>query len=152
MDNDDPVRGDETLYRAMLNTEKIVRYTYSEGQYKITSQAFFDRSLQPSVGRAELTKCDPALFLSRSNLDEKSGVVSLNAGVVCEIDLELHTVKVKPAPEDGDPGHAKIIMIPKLCCISNKKRKSEFSDLREALADIANESLDKNDWALEPKQ
>ena len=152
MDKDDPVRNDETLYRAAFNTEQVTQYTYSGGQYKITSEAFFDRNRRPSVGRAELTECDPALFLSRSNLDEKSGVVSLNAGVVCEIDLELHTVKVKPAPKDGDPGHAEIIMIPKLCCISNKKRKSEFSDLREALADIANKSLDENDWVLEPKQ
>lgn len=152
MDNDDSVRDDETLYRAMLNTEKVVRYTYSGGKFKITSQAFFDRNRQPSVGRAELTECDPALYLSHSNLDEKSGVISLNAGVVREIDLELHTVKVKPAPEKGNPGHAKIIMIPKLCCISNKKRKSEFGDLREALADIANESLDKNGWTLEPKE
>lgn len=152
MDNDDPVRDDETLYRAMLNTEKIIRYTYSGGQYEITSQAFSEPNRRPSVGRAEFTECDPALFLSCSNLDKKSGVVSLNAGVVCDIDLELHTVKVKPAPKDGDPGHAEIIMIPKLCCISNKKRKSEFSDLRQALTDIANKSLNENDWALEPKQ
>ena len=152
MDKDDSVRDDETLYRAMLNTEKVEQYTYDRGKFKITSDAFFDRSRQPSVGRAELTKYDPALYLSCSNLYEKSGVISLNAEVVRDIDLELHTVDVKPAPEKGNPGHAKITMIPKLCCISNKKRKSQFGALREALADIANESLDENGWTLEPQE
>ena len=146
MDKDDPVRDDETLYRAVLSGQ----YTFN-GRKIVNSKAFFDRNQQPSVGRTELTECDPALFLSRSKLDEQSGVISFNAGVVCEIDLEVHTVKVIPAPEEDNPGHAKIIMIPKLC-VSKNKRKTEFDSLREALTDIANENIGKNDWALEPKE
>ena len=146
MDKDDPVRDDETLYRAVLSGQ----YTFN-GRKIVNSKAFFDRDQQPSVGRAELTECNPTLFLSRSKLDGKSGVISLNAGVVCEIDLEVHTVKVIPAPEEDNPGHAKITMITKLC-VSKNKRKTEFDSLREALTDIANENIGKNDWALEPKE
>ena len=40
MDNDDPVRGDETLYRAMLNTEKLYGILTAKGSIKLPLKLF----------------------------------------------------------------------------------------------------------------
>ena len=90
MAKDDSVQVDEVLYRAVLNDG--VQYTCEEDEITIESPAF--KGEEPSVGRAKLVNFIPALYLSLAKLNEKSGVVSLNAGVVCEIELKFHTVDV----------------------------------------------------------
>ena len=54
-----------------------------------------------------------------------------------------------PAGDEGNPGHAKIIMIPQRC-VSKNKRKDEFDSLREFLAEIATDNVNENDWTLKP--
>ena len=147
MDKDDEVRDNETLYRAVLGEGE--QYTCDEDEITIEARAFRDRDQQPSVNREELTEYDPALFLRLADLNEKSGVVSLNAREIRDIELEHHTVRIIPAGDGGNPGHAKIIMIPQRC-VSKNKRKDEFDSLRDTLAEIATDNVNENGWTLKP--
>ena len=105
----------------------------------------------PSVGRAELSKHDPVLYLYRAPLDLRSGVVSLNPAVVREIELKFHTVNVIPDPEPNNCAHAKIIICSK-CEITRSGRQKELSRLRHALADIATDVVAENGWTLDPQE
>jgi hypothetical protein len=149
MAKDDAVQENETLYRAALGEGE--QYTCDEGEITIEARAFRDRDQQPSVNREELTEYDPALFLCLAHLDKNSGVVSLNAGKIRDIELEHHTVEIIPAPDDDNRGHAKIIMIPQRC-VSKSKRKDEFDSLRDTLAEIATDDVSENGWTLDPKE
>ena len=148
MAKDDTVRDDETLYRAVLGEGE--QYSCDEGEITIEARTFRDRDQQPSVNREELTEYDPVLFLCLAHLSKNSGVVSLNAREIRDIELEHHTVDIIPASEDDNRGHAKIIMIPQRC-VSKNKRKDEFDSLRDTLAEIATDNVNENGWTLEPK-
>ena len=149
MDKDDSVQDDEGLYRAVLSDGE--QYTCEEGEITIESKAFMDRGEEPSVGRAKLVKFSPALYLSLAELNEKSGVVSINAGVVHEIELKFHTVYVIPNPRQNNYAHAKIIICAE-CEVTTSGREKELSRLRHALADIATEVVAENGWTLEPQK
>ncbi len=149
MDKDDTVQDDEGLYRAVLGRGE--QYTCDDGEITIERKTFRDRNQQPSVNREKLTEYNPALFLRLAHLDKNSGVVTLNAREIRDIELENHTVDIIPAADDDNLGHAKIIMIPQRC-VSTTKRKDEFDSLRDTLAEIATDSVSENGWALEPKK
>ena len=152
MNNNDSVLNDETLFRAVLGDKEAELYTYENGNLKIRSKAFLDPNDEPSVGRAKLVGDDPVLFLALAELDEKSGVVSLKACVVREIKLDFHTVDIVPDPTPNNPAHAKIIIHAKpKVTLSGRKKRSELSQLRHALANIATDSVAENGWALSPK-
>ena len=147
MDKNDSVQVDEVLYRGVLNDGE--QYTCEEDEITIESPAF--KGEEPSVGRAKLVNFIPALYLSLAELDEKNGVVSLNATVVREIELKFHTVNVIPDPEPNNCAHAKII----ICSereVSTSGRQKELSRLRHALADIATEVVAENGWTLDPTE
>ena len=150
MNNNDCVQNDETLYRAVKGNIDSGEYRYKGSELEIRSKAFLDPNEEPSVGRAKLVGFDPVLFLSLANLDEKSGVVSLNARVVCEIELKFHTVDVIPDPEPNNCAHAKIIICSE-CEVTPSGRQKELSRLRRALADIATESIAENGWTQDPQ-
>ena len=151
MNNNNCVQNDETLYRAVKGNIDSGEYRYKGSELEIRSKAFLDPNEEPSVGRAKLVGFDPVLFLSLAELDEKNGVVSLNATVVREIELKFHTVNVIPDPEPNNRAHAKII----ICSereVSTSGRQKELSRLRRALADIATASVAENDWARDPQE
>ena len=147
MAKDDSVQVDEVLYRAVLNDG--VQYTCEEDEITIESPAF--KGEEPSVGRAKLVNFIPALYLSLAELNEKNGVVSLNATVVREIELKFHTVNVIPDPKPGNCAHAKIIICSE-CEVTPSGRQKELSRLRHALADIATEVVAENGWTLDPTE
>lgn len=151
MNDNGPVRNDETLYRAVRVNVKSGECIYKGGRYTVRSKAFLTTNQRPSVDRAELSENDPALFLSRSGLDRKSGVVSFVASSIRGIQLDDHTVDVKPAPCPHNPAHAQIVMEPDRC-VSESKRARVFRSLRKALAKLATKIIAENDWTLEPQK
>ena len=146
---EDTVRHNETLYRGVLGEGE--QYTCDDGEITIEARAFRDKEQQPSVNRAELTECDPALFICLAHLDKRNGVVSLNAREIRDIKLEHHKVEIIPSPDDDNRGHAKIIMIPRRQ-VSKNKRKDEFDSLRDTLAEIATDNVNENGWTLPPTE
>ena len=151
MNNNGPVRDDETLYRAVRVNENSGECIYKGGRYTVRSKVFLTTNQRPSVDRAELSENNPALFLSRSGLDRKSGVVSFFASSIRGIQLDSHSVDVKPAPCPNNPAHAQIVMMPDRC-VSESKRARVFRSLRKALAKLATNIIAENDWTLDPQK
>ena len=147
MNKDAPVRNDETLYRSVRRSvggdKETAEYIYYNGELRFRPKAFNDRHQKPSVDRAELREYNPSL----SRLDETQGIVSLNAGEVRAIDLDVHTVDVIYTPTQENRAHSEITMTSE-CCVSRSQRKREFNLLKTELADIATE----NGWTLPPEE
>ena len=150
MNSNDHVGNDEELYRAVL-VDESGQCIYEGGRYTVRSKAFLTPDQKPSVGRAELSENDPALYLSCSQLDRKNGVVSYIASSIREIELDNHSVEVKPAPLLCNPAHAQIVMKSKIC-VSNSKRNRVFGALRSILAKLATNFIAENGWARDPQE
>ena len=103
------------------------------------------------MDRAELSENNPVLFLCRSQLDRQSGVFSFVASVIREIELDDHTVDVKPDPRPHNPAHAQIVMMPTRC-VPESTRARVFRALRKTLARLATKIITENDWTLAPQQ
>ena len=151
MNSNDSVRDDEKLYRAVLVDTNSGECICEGGRYTVRSKAFLTTDQKPSVGRAELSENDPTLYLSQSGLDRQSGVFSFVASVLREIELDDHTVDVKPAPRPHNPAHAQIVMKPTRC-VPEGTRARVFRALRKTLARLATKIIAENDWTLAPQQ
>ncbi|MBD2518183.1 hypothetical protein H6G93_25035 [Nostoc sp. FACHB-973] len=147
---DDVITDDEVLYRCVFRG--VDKY-YSIGEFgaKVSSQAFADRGMAPSVDRAKLCNCNPKW--TQKNPDD--AVVSLITGDIRMIDnivqrddkgkeILAYKIDVCPRATDSNPSHAQIEPSPEY------KNKAPFRKVIERLAFLANERLDKQGWEIEP--
>jgi hypothetical protein len=124
------VHKDETLYRVVVDDPR--NYTrLSDGEIKISSAAFGDKSRRPSVDRAYLRDNDPR----NSQWGQTDGIVSLiTREVRSMIDVRPRSVDVIPNPIKDhptlpdNPAHALIVTEPDF------DNDSQFKKLKKALA------------------
>lgn len=139
------VGDEELLYRRVPSDPNL--YSYSDGKVRISSSAFNDPEMQPSVYRAAVLGGDPRLVQT----DPTQGVVSLVTAEVRQIstviqrdrhqkEIYVHRIDVLADPEEGYPAHAIVVAIP------NYASKSVFDKTKEALARIATE----HGWIISP--
>jgi hypothetical protein len=105
------VGDDELLYRAVR--AGFVR-RMGDGELRISSQAFADRMMRPSVDRAPLRNFDPSL----TRFNPSDGVVSVTARDVRSINatrndangnpVQEYVADVEPVPLPDNPAHAEI--------------------------------------------
>jgi hypothetical protein len=128
----DRIADEELLYRRVLR-DHLVR---EDGALRISSQAFADRSMQPSVDRAELCDHDPRW----TQQEPTNGVLSLLAadvrGTLPQRDERgretgVYAIDVKPDPLPDNPAHALIYAEPPFAT------RSVFRRLLERLAQMA---------------
>jgi hypothetical protein len=141
----DFVTDEEVLYRCVFYGRNL--YQIQENTAEISSQAFADREMHPSVDRANLRDNNPCY----SQKDEKDGVVSLIAQDVRLIDSVIqnnpqgkpefiYKIDVLPRPVEENLAHAQIEPSPKY------RNKTPFRKLLERLAYLANQ----RGWEIEP--
>jgi len=106
------VEDEELLYRRVL----AVHFPVVEGQRRLSSQAFTDRSREPSVDRAKLRDHRPELTQENT----ACAVFSITARQVREIELPLRRgndevmvrpFDVRPMPTEANPAHAEIYAV-----------------------------------------
>lgn len=151
------VADDEILYRS-ISSKRNQCTRDANGSWRLSSQAFTDSSLQPSVDRACLCEYDP----SRAKKSPEDGIVSLVTIDVRNIKDFKQTDKGKPiADENGqelmhafdvipdpitthpeNPAHALITASP------GYSGKSAFKRLIERLARMA----EARGWAITPQE
>lgn len=142
---DDFVADDETLYRRIPQREG--NFKLENGVYRVSSAAFGDRNLQPSVDRAKLKNNEP----KNSQTDATDLVVSLLTEDVryrttetmpprrilgtnesCQVDVVPDPVKDHTTLPDN-PAHALIRAVPDF----KSDEKTLFRKLTKALARLA---------------
>jgi hypothetical protein len=142
------VGDNESVYRRvpcyLINGNKLYRFDGS--RVVVSSQAFTDRNLCPSVDRAILKNNDPR----NSQVSAEDGVISLICKQVREIDdlrsapgtdQEIrYKIDIIWRPIDGNEAHAQVEPDPEY------KSKSVFRRLREKLAFLANQ----REWEIYP--
>ncbi len=143
-----PITDDEVLYRRVPNDTNFCKII--DGKIEVSSQAFSDRSLRPSVDRAKLCENDPR----RTQRKPSDGVVSVATRDVRATSnlvqndkdgkpIQSFTVDVEHVPifndpvEPNNPAHAEIYTIP-MC------DKKVFRKLIERLAQLA-----RGRWEIE---
>ena len=142
----DFVRDEEVLYRCIFFDSKNW-YRIEEKTASISSQAFADKEMCPSVDRASLCDNDPCY----SQKDEKDAVVSLITQDVRLLknviqnnskgELEFtYKIDVLPRPCENNQAHAQIEPSPEY------KNQTPFKKLRERLAYLANQ----RGWEIKP--
>ncbi len=106
----DAVADDELLYRRVKAWQSHFKQTQSG--VRVSSQAFSDRNLRPSVDRALLNCHDP------SRTQESSGdlVVSVWAHQVRTLTVQRGTddicpADVEPKPTPANPAHAEVFLL-----------------------------------------
>ncbi|OGQ91855.1 MAG: hypothetical protein A2289_11710 [Deltaproteobacteria bacterium RIFOXYA12_FULL_58_15] len=128
------ILGAEPLYRRVLCGVGHFQ-PLEDGTVKISSQAFSDRGMKPSVDRSSLCPHGP----SYSQADLSDGVVSVLASGVRGIAARSvkdgvtisYAIDVFPDPLPGNPAHAEIRPSPEYAT------KSAFRKVLEALALLA---------------
>jgi len=142
------VSDDEIIYRRIpYSLEKATRnYTVEGEEIRISSQAFLDREMCPSVDRAKL--CDHNPRHTQSSSDD--GVVSFVCIEIRAIDDVKYSPPKSPVvqykidvvwrPINGNYAHSQIEPSP------GYNSKTTFRKLREKLAYIANQK----DWEIYP--
>jgi hypothetical protein len=140
----------EHLYRRV---ESGRNYCKKENDgWRISSSAFDDRHLKPSVDRASLRDNDPV----KTQIDRQDGVALLIASEVRQISkqgldpepqeggskLVTYHVDVLHRPEPENPAHSQVEPTPPY------KTPSVFKRIREALARLAA----KRPWLIEPEE
>ncbi len=143
--NRDRVDDPEHLYRRVMQGKG--HYKLTDGQPRVSSSAFGDRNMRPSVDRAVLCGNDP----SSSVQQETDAVLWLVAVEVRQIDLRQqhegdspeyrYLIDVVPRPMPENPAHAQIEPNP------DYKTKSRFRKVLERLARLA-----ENHWAILPHE
>ncbi len=150
---EEQVGRNETLYRRVSNDPDL--FPLKEGVRRISSQAFRDPEMKPSVDRAKLCESDPAY----TKLDPADGVLSLLTSEVMGIgDLIQNDAKGRPVqkydvvavpdpilegnPEGlpPNPAHARIYTDP------FPPSKRLFNRLQERLALLA----EQRGWEIPP--
>lgn len=144
----DSVGDDEVLFRSVSVKHSQCKRDEA-GRWKLSSQAFADRTQKPSVDRAILCNSDP-FFTQKS---PKDGVVSVVAVEVRGIKgvtqndtngnvVMTHAFDVIPNPIIPDnPAHALIVSTP------DYSKPRVFKKLLERLRYIA----DRRGWMIEPQ-
>jgi len=138
---------DEAVYRRLQKDRKHY-HILEDGSARLTSQAFADRYMQPSVDRSSLCGSDPNYSIN----DQTDCVVSLVTGdvrgvasvvkhekVEGEQVINTYSIDVHSAPLDENPAHAEVRAAPKI------SSKSVFRRLRESLARLAS-------WEIQPHE
>lgn len=145
----DVIADDEILYRCVFNGLDNY-YRVGEFGLELTSQAFTDRSLAPSVDRAKLCNNNP----KHTQKNPNDGVVSLITGEVRMINISQNDPKgnplfdykidVCPRPTQDNPSHAQIEPSPKY------KNQKYFRKVTNRLALLATERIKKQGWEIKP--
>lgn len=141
----DYVADEETLYRAAFYGKKC--YKIQDNKAIVSSQAFTDREMRPSVDRANLCDNNPRY----SQKTEKDGVVSLITKDIRMTDTVIqnnskgeaefqYKIDVYPRPLESNYAHAQIEPCPEY------RNRKPFRKLLERLAYLANE----RGWEIEP--
>lgn len=141
----DFVADEEVLYRCVFYGKNL--YQIQGNTATISTQAFADRMMRPSVDRAELCESNPCY----SQKDEKDAVVSLITNDVRVIDNIIqnnlkgqpeftYKIDVLPRPLEDNQAHAQIEPSP------DYRNKTPFRKLLERLAYLANQ----RGWEIEP--
>lgn len=140
----DFVGDDEMLYRAVRNNSQNV-VVDAAGAVRLSSQAFSDRRMRPSVDRARLRNHESAL----TRFDVTDGVVRLIAAQVRGLSVsvndangnpipdQVHVADVEPVPLPENPAHAEIFGRPEF------DNKAAFRRLCDLLARLA-------EWEIKP--
>ena len=132
-----PVRDDEELYRSVPYDKEY--YKVEAGGIRISSQAFMDERLEPSVDRATVCGGDPRW----SQEDDRDGVLLLVTREVRSISTSIpYTIDVIPKPLEENEAHATITPTPSYAS------KSVFRKVREALAFLAT----NRGWLIVPER
>lgn len=130
MPDEDLVLDNEVLYRRVPDQKG--NYVPENGSYRVSSAAFGDRSMQPSVDRATLRENDP----KKCRWHLTDFVASLVAHEVRNISTIPKTIDVVPDPIENhpkfpdNPAHALITADPEFL----PNEKTTFRKLRQALA------------------
>ena len=117
----------------------------------ISSQAFSDRGLKPSVDRAILNKNDP----SKTQVNLRDGVVSLLTSKIRKIDevkklaqdgkeLTVYKIDVVHRPTETNFAHAQIEPSPEY------ETKNIFRKLTHSLAFLATQRIREHGWEIDP--
>jgi hypothetical protein len=139
------VANEEVLYRCVFYERNL--YEIQGNMATISSQAFTDRAMCPSVDRASLCGNNPCY----SQKDEKDAVVSLITKDVRLIDSVIqnnpkgepeftYKIDVLARATEENPAHAQIEPSPEY------RNKTPFRKLLERLAYLANQ----REWEIEP--
>jgi hypothetical protein len=126
-----PVEDQELLYRAVPDNPDFIRN--DGGKVRISSTAFNDPKMEPSVDRANLCEYKPK-YTRRGD----GGVLSLIAKDIRDIPPTTHgktgkdfTADIKPDPLPGNSAHALIFVHPDECT------PGVFDRIKKALSRIA---------------
>ncbi len=127
------VEDEEILYRSVRLADG--GYKLENGVYQISSSAFNDRNMQPSVDRAQLKNNNP----EQSRKSKTDCVVSLKTLEIRNETIERNEINyildVKPDPTDENPAHAIVVPSPEY------KNEKAFRKVKERLARIATVTL-----------
>jgi hypothetical protein len=143
--NKDDVKDEELLFRCVFYGKNY--YTIQDGKLRISSQAFADRNMQPSVDRAILCNNNP----EHTQVNSEDGVVGLISQDIRMIDNIIqrdnkgneqfkYKIDVIPRPIENNFAHAQVEPSPEY------KNKSTFRKVQERLARLASEK----GWAILP--
>jgi hypothetical protein len=135
---DECVGADEVLHRSVRREWAVFR----GGKLTLTSQAFNDTGLKPSVDRAKMRSAE------ESKRGPTDGICSLIADEVRGITTVLHQQSKMPYEVDvkwrpilpENPAHAQIEVEPEF------ENKTRFNKLKDALCRLASE----RGWVIEP--
>ena len=106
-----PLDDVEDLYRSVRHSEMV----QDNGLWRPTSQAFGDRRLRTSVDIAFLAGNDPSRSRKAPVNGQSQWVVGLKVGQARSAGSAFEMidgVDVVPAPLDGNPAHAEIVLTP----------------------------------------
>jgi len=148
--NNDVVTDDELLYRSV--SKDSYEYSVTKSTIKISSKAFFDRYMSPSVDRATICGNNPNSTLKSPN----DGVVGLIAGDIRGISetqndskgqpISVYKIDVLPRPTEENPSHAQIEPSPEY------KNNAPFKRVVEKLALQATIRIQQYGWEIEPPE
>lgn len=141
-----PVQSEEIVFRSVKDLETHFFHDVSTGTLRITSSAFNDPNLTPSVDRSKLLQGGPEV----SRRAESDGVVSLLTADVRLVEVatndadgnpvQRHAADVVHDPVEDNYAHAIIAAHPSLSA------KTAFKRLKESLCILAQ----KSGWAYPP--
>lgn len=143
MPGEDLVLNDEVLYRRVPDQKG--NYVLESDSYRVSSAAFGDRSMQPSVDRATLCENNP----EKCRRHPTDFVASLVTHEVRSISTIPKTIDVMPDPiEDhpelpNNPAYALVIANPEFL----PNEKTAFRKLRQALARLCKWEIPPPDLA-----
>lgn len=146
------VQDEELLYRRI----QYDCVSYDQGQLRLSSQAFADRWLKPSVNRASI-KPDP----KDSRVIDSEGVAQLLAGEVRSVDTVLQPqqapgqpqipyrldVVARPIPPDNEENEPENLSHAQIESAPDLHNRSRFDKVKDSLARLA----ERRPLAIEPK-